>query len=207
MQKNVWYSEMKTRVLELFANKKIPCNPESHAFFQYCNSSIDWFQEHVIIIAFIDKMVTVNYEYYKTIITQLHAILKSSLTQLLQIPDVREHQDFKYTEHYIQWLLTTTTNDLLTYGLTPRFDNNEFMYILFYDNFYTLGLWSIHNTKSYSLDYVIENSIFNEEIFNLLYSNVRTTHNKKHRTYDEMNNSNNDDAEDDSRSNKRMRQT
>ena len=176
-----------TTIIKLFANYNIKLNPESHAFFHYCHSNIDWLQNEVIMISFIDKMVSVNYEYYKTIITQLHTMLKYSIRQELQYRAISEHDDFKYTENYMRWILTTTTNDLLTTGLKPRFDDNEFMYILFYENFYSLGLWS--QDTCYPLHIVIINNIFDNNMFNLLYSELNinfqqqseeTTNKKRH---------------------------
>jgi hypothetical protein len=133
----------------------------------YCNSEVDWFQEEVIIISVIDKLVQLNYEQYKEVIFKLHEILIINLNNLMKrINNNTNIYGLSYAHSYILYLLTN--RDLSKLKPTIQYG---FMYLIYYKDFYTVLLWD-DKGDSCGIDDIMYNGIFNDEIFALIFHNI-----------------------------------
>jgi hypothetical protein len=136
----------------------------------YCASCVDWFQEETMLIATIDKLVQINYQYYEPIIRKLHNILMISLKLFIEDQSSWKYSiDFgvPYGKEYILYLLDN--NDLTK--LKPTQQQFGFMYLCYYSDFYSIGLVD-DNNQTICLYQIIENNLFNDEIFSILFKNI-----------------------------------
>ena len=133
----------------------------------YCNSEVDWFQDEVIIISVIDKLVQLNYEQYKEVIIKLYELLIIRLNNLMKkINNNTNIYGLSYGHSYILYLLTN--RDLSKLKPTIQYG---FMYLIYYKDFYTVSLWD-DNGDSYSIANIVYNGIFNDEIFAVIFNSI-----------------------------------
>jgi hypothetical protein len=141
----------------------------------YCNSMVDWFQDPTIIIAFIDKLMTVNYN--KSIIDKLYVILYNILSNLM-IDIEKNNKEYIqwgiiYAKEYIQYLLNC--KDLTKLKPTQNFG---FMYITYYMDFNNILI----TKNNYKLSYIINNNLFDSNILEWLFddfSHIKNNNNKR----------------------------
>ena len=157
-----------------FTQHNVPWNEISNddVFNQYCNSCVDWFQDEVILISFIDKLVQVDYDYYLPIIKKLHNILIISLRILLSESNLDTIYGFQYGIDYILYLLNN--QDLSK--LKPTQTQFGFMYISYYQDFYNIALTDLRNNDQLIPLYILinhnDNAFINDQVFRLLFDNI-----------------------------------
>jgi mevalonate kinase len=136
---------------------------------------VDWFQNPTIIIAFIDKLMTVNYN--KSIIDKLYVILYNILSNLM-IDIEKNNKEYIqwgiiYAKEYIQYLLNC--KDLTKLKPTQNFG---FMYITYYMDFNNILI----TKNNYKLSYIINNNLFDSNILEWLFddfSHIKNNNNKR----------------------------
>lgn len=182
-------TENKTNIIE----NKINSNYLYNILNNYINHNDTWFNEEMIIISFIDKLVEIDFIKYREYIIGLHDILINYLKFIYyDIQNNPNKYDKKYTLSldYIYYLINC--NDLTK--LKPTIEINIFVYYIYNTSYYKIDLY--YNNKRYTLYNIINIHILNNNnVFDILYANIsnilKYNNNlnieSKKRTFDEMN--------------------
>jgi hypothetical protein len=149
---------------------KITENITSEIFQEYYDTSFEWFKFEIIIISFIDKMTIIDFMKYRQIIMELFDILINSVKQIYENiqNDAQQDKDNEcsFALNYIEYLLVN--KDLTKLKPTSDF---PIVYIHFYISYYDIEISANDDNPSsgFALYHIIDNNIFNDEIFSLLY--------------------------------------
>lgn len=178
---NFKQNNIKNEITKTMITNNIQFNEiDDYDWFNYSNSYIYWFDEETIIIAFIDKLVQLDYNKYKRIITDLFDKLIIKLKYRHKSLTITNEYilnsynnsgcGYIFCIDYIEYLLTNT--DLTKLIPTQKYG---FMYLTYNYLYYELCLMDYLNNfliDDIKLSYIIDNNIFNDDIFNLLYDNL-----------------------------------
>jgi hypothetical protein len=139
-------------------------------YVKYCENCLDWFQDEVILISFINKLFDTDPMKYHDIIFELYNLLMRNLINIKEFfnknyPSNTNDGGFKYGVEYINFLLN---NDNITKILPTQKDG--FMYIGYYNDYYSICIK--HNNKYCKLSTLLTD-MFDDEIVNVILLYIR----------------------------------
>lgn len=143
----------------IYANR-IPHNEITYDnFIKYESSCPDWFQNEVILISFIDKLVKTNFQKYENLIRDLHSVLIKSIMNSFEY--FNKHYPvgcsndggFRYGTDYMMYLMYNTDLTKL-----PPTQKDGFMYLCYHCDLYTIG----------NLTNIINNDLTDKIVINFL---------------------------------------
>lgn len=175
---NLTQLKIKIEIETFMITKNIPINEISeYDLFNYCEFNhhickFQWFEQEIIIIAFIDKLVQINDNKYKPIIIELFQKLIIKLQFIYKKIKTSNNYEDIHSFGYIEYLLSN--NDLTKLKPTQQYG---FMYLTYYKLYYNISLnhydnnFIIFDSLMY-LSVIIDNNIFNDNILTILYFNL-----------------------------------